>query len=110
MALTFRSSISETFTLTGMDTHGRKRAVTATKASNDFHWKLRLVHPSGRNWDASFHGPNVLDAMTELLTSKDIEFKQDGARGDRPPAEAFDGNVRVNDMTNAPIVPINRRW
>jgi hypothetical protein len=73
MALTFRSSVNETFTLTGMDASGRKRIVTATKSPTDFHWQLRLTHPSGRNWPAQFHGGNVLDAMAELLTSRDIE-------------------------------------
>ena len=108
MALTFRSSINETFTLTGQDADGRKRTVTATK--DGFYWNMRLHHPSGMTWPARFHGPNVLDAMSELMRSHDVEFKQDRARGDRPRVEPYDYNRPVNDLANAPIVQTPRKW
>jgi hypothetical protein len=111
MALTFRSSIPETFTLTGVDTTGRKRTVTATRESGEFYWDMTLRHPSGQTWPARFHGPNVLDAMSELMTSRDAEFKQDGARGDRPPAQMPDHNRPVNDgLAHAPIIPAPPKW
>jgi hypothetical protein len=93
----FRSSSPERFELVGTEPSGRRRVVVAEKFPDDFNWKMRLIHPSGQTWPATFHGPNVLDAMAELLASKDVEFKQDASRGDRPPAEAKDTNVRVYD-------------
>ncbi len=105
MVLTFRSSIPESFTLIGVDSDGRKRVCVASKNDDDFHWQLALSHPSGQTWSGSFHGPNVLDALTEMLASKDSEFKQDRARGDRPHEERFDPNRAVNDGSE----PI-KRW
>jgi hypothetical protein len=96
MVLRFKSSTPEQFTLIGRDSHGRERSVTATKHSNDFNWQMRLQHPSGENWQATYHGPGgILDAMSELMRSKDAQFVQDRARGDRPPQRPFDYNRRI---------------
>ena len=95
MTLKFKSSTPESFTLVGRDSHGRQGTVTATKHSGDFSWQMRLTHPSGENWDASFHGPNILDAMSELMRSKDPQYVQDRARQDRPRPPPFDYNRRV---------------
>src|ERR1700761_1161663 len=102
MALTFRSSIPESFTLVGTDSDGRQRRVTATKRSDQFYWDMRLDHPSGRNWQAQFSGPQILDAMSELMRSRDTEFKQDKARGDRPHTEPGDQSRSVDGF--APIM------
>jgi hypothetical protein len=97
MPLTFRSSIPESFTITGRDPDGRTRTVIATKGANDFNWNMRLQHPSGENWNATYRAPGggnggILDAMSELMRSKDSEYKQDRARGDRPQQPKFDYN------------------
>ncbi|MET4372555.1 hypothetical protein ABIA99_005264 [Bradyrhizobium sp. LB12.1] len=107
MTLSFRSSRPEQFAIIGVDPDGRKRTVVATKRSGEFNWRLELTHPSGRNWDATYHGGAVLDAMSELLASKDVEFKQDRARGDRPHEPAYDGN-RAVDADIPPITTIRR--
>src|SRR5690242_12145742 len=107
MTLRFKSSTPESFTLIGRDQEGRERRVTATKRSQEFNWNLRLTHPSGENWPATFHGPNVLDAMAELMRSKDAQYLQDRARGDRPREEPFDHNRSADGV--APLVPIARR-
>jgi hypothetical protein len=111
MVITYRSTIPERFEISNVDQHGRKRSVTATKFSDDFSWNLRLQHPSGKHWDATYAGrAGILDAMGELLTSRDVEFVQDRDRGDRPPAEAPDRNRRVfNDGTFAEPTIIPRR-
>jgi hypothetical protein len=100
MTLTFKSSIPESFRLIGTDPDGRQRMVTASKNPGDFHWRLNLRHPSGENWNAMFHAPGgagILDAMSELMRSKDAEFRQDKARGDRPrERQAFDHNRSVD--------------
>jgi hypothetical protein len=107
MVLTFRSTISETFKLIGEDSDGSRRVAIATKnPAHQRQWDLELTHPSGRNWQGTFHGPNVLDALSELLNSKDIEYKQERNRGHRPEPSQFDYNRRLPDDGNiAPIVP-----
>ena len=109
MALTFRSSIPESFALIGRDPDGRQRSVTATRPSNAFYWDLQLRHPSGQSWQAQYHGAGnagILDAMSELMRSKDAEFKQDKARNDRPPAEQRDHNRSITDAEIPSIRPI----
>jgi hypothetical protein len=112
MSLTFKSSTPESFQITGRDRAGRIRTATATRDSGGNRWDLRLQHPSGRHWEGTFFGPNVIDGLAELLVSKDAEFRQDAGRGDRPHTEAFDYNRRLpDDGTATPIVgiPSNRR-
>lgn len=103
MTLTYRSSIPQQFTITGRDPDGRTRTATATRASGEFNWNMRLQHPSGRHWEATYRGENILDALGELVSSKETEFKQDKGRGDRPHAETYDGNRRVENMPS-PII------
>ncbi|MEH2547131.1 hypothetical protein V1283_003776 [Bradyrhizobium sp. AZCC 2262] len=107
MVLTFRSSIPQSFTITGRDADGRTRTAIATREHGDFNWNMRLRHPSGRSWDATYHGEAVLDALGELITSKDTEYKQDKGRGDRLPQQPYDHNRQVGSV--APIIPIIRR-
>lgn len=108
MSLTFRSSIPQEFVICGRDPDGRTRMATATREGGNFNWDMKLEHPSGRNWQATYHGENILDALGELLSSKEIEFKQDKGRGDRPHTDQrFDYNRAVD--TDAPIIPSNRK-
>lgn len=109
MALNFRSSSPQRFEIIGVDPDGRTRKVTATKEPSAFNWEMRLQHPSGRNWQATYHGPAILDAMAELLASKDAEFKNDKGRGDRPHEERFDYSRSI-DGDIPPITPISRRF
>jgi hypothetical protein len=107
MALTFRSTISEVFKIIGEDSDGSRRVATATKNPSDQRrWDLKLEHPSGRNWTGSFHGPNVLDALGEMLTSKDIEYKQERNRGHRAEQPRYDGNRRLDELGNEIAAPI----
>src|SRR5207244_1312335 len=101
-------SLPEEFAVFGRDPDGRTRMATASRQRGDFAWKMKLEHPSGRNWDATYHGENVLDALGELLTSKEIEFRQAKGRGDRPQTQLHDHNRRVDDIAVAPIVPSRR--
>ena len=109
MSLSYRSSTPQEFTIVGRDPDGRTRIATATRNTGDFNWNMNLQHPSGRNWQATYHGEAILDALGELLASKDIEFKQDKSRGDRPHTEPYDHNRQVD--TAAPIIgDPNRNW
>jgi hypothetical protein len=103
MALTFRSSTPEQFHLVGIDEHGRRRDAVATKRPDGRSWDMKLTHPSGRNWQASYHGRRgVLDALGELLNSQDAEFVADRARGDRPHGDrmARDTSQPVDEAGN----------
>ncbi|MGJ4939298.1 hypothetical protein ACQR1W_01890 [Bradyrhizobium sp. HKCCYLS1011] len=105
MVLTFQSTIAESFELIGTDARGRRRIATASKAPQDFYWQLELRHPSGDRWEGRYHGNSgVLDALAELLNSRDQQFKQDAARGDRPRADLADPNRAVNEA----VAPITR--
>jgi len=108
MSLVYRSSIPEAFQIVGRDSAGRERVATATRESGAFNWNMKLVHQSGRHWEATYHGEAVLDALGELMSSKDSEFKTDKARGDRPHREAYDANRRVDCMPS-PIMGNTRR-
>jgi hypothetical protein len=109
MVLTFQSTRPEVFKLIGEDSEGSRRVAVATRVPGaQTRWDLQLTHPSGRTWRGDFHGPNVLDALSELLHSKDAEYRSERARGHRPePAPfGFDRHVSVPDDGRAtPIVP-----
>jgi len=66
MVLIFRSSLPQEFVIAGRDDDGRTRLATATRERGDFNWKMKLEHPSGRNWEATYHGENILDALGEF--------------------------------------------
>jgi hypothetical protein len=107
MVLTFKSTRPEKFELIGTDEHGRKRVCTAEKFPDDFSWKLQLRHPSGQTWEGAYAGRAVLDAMSEMLASRDPQYVQDRERGDRPPAgTATDRNraVREDGTFSAPHI------
>ena len=103
MTLTYRSSIPEEFKIVGRDTSGRERVAVATREPGAFNWNMRLQHPSGRHWEGTYRGEAIIDALGELLCSKDSEFKQDKGRGDRPHTEPYDSNRRIENMP-APII------
>src|SRR5258708_951484 len=114
MVLTFRSTISETFKLIGEDSDGSRRVAIATRIPGaQPRWSLELSHPSGRSWKGDFTGANILDALSELVTAKDLEYKKERNRGHRPePSQRFDYSRSVPDDGNiAPLVPSlpNRR-
>jgi hypothetical protein len=98
MALVFKSSTPETFKIVGVDTDGRQRVATATR-SDGRRWELKLTHPSGRTWSGDFHGHNILDALGELLNSKEDEYKAAKARGHKPEPQPYDYNRRVDEGT-----------
>ena|SRR5215475_9681620 len=107
MPLKFKSSSPETFMLLGRDEHGRERIVTATKYADQFNWQLKLTHPSGQSWPGTFAAPGggnagIIDAMGDMMRSRDSEFVQDRARGDRPREQPRD-NTRSVDGAPAPI-------
>jgi hypothetical protein len=106
MALTFRSSTPETFHIIGREPNGAQRVATATRVDGSGNrWNLQLQHPSGRSWKGDFHGANVIDALGELLNSKDVEYKQERSRGYRPEAPTRDNSVSVNiDGTSPPPI------
>ncbi|MDN5003896.1 hypothetical protein ACFQZO_23960 [Bradyrhizobium sp. GCM10027634] len=110
MVLTFRSSTPETFQLIGTDADGRRRTVTAVKDSGSRYWDITLRHPSGETWPARYSGDaGILDAMAELLNSKDVQFKQDRGRGDRPPPQPYDHSRSLGDADGVPpVVPFKR--
>lgn len=111
MVLTFRSSRSETYRIIGEDDDGSRRVAVATRMPGQMaRWDLKLEHPSGQNWSGTFTGSNVLDALGELLVSKEPEYIQSRGRGHRPPQMLRDDNRQVPEAGEfAPIVPTNRR-
>jgi hypothetical protein len=110
MTLTYRSTIPERFEIRGVDTNGRERVATATRHAGDFHWKLRLQHPSGQFFDGSFRGEQVLSALSEMVNAHDSAYRQDRARGYRPEPKPRDYTRQVlDDGEFAPIIPIPQR-
>jgi hypothetical protein len=98
MVLTFKSTRAEVFTISNTDEHGRTRTVTASKMPDDWNFKLTLRHPSGETWSGTYTGrAGILDAMAEMMTSRDAQFVQDRDRGDRPRPEAVDRNRSVRE-------------
>src|ERR1700740_258652 len=102
MALSFRSSSPETRIFIHRQEDGRQRVCRAERHSGERQWKLSLEHPDGQRWSASFNGDqNELPlAIGHLLESKQNEFVQAKARGDRPPAVARDTSIRVDMAGN----------
>jgi hypothetical protein len=101
MVLTFKSTRPERFTLVGEDEYGRERICVAEKAPDDWNWSLRLVHPSGEMWEGAYAGRAILDAMSEMVASRDPQFVQDRENGDRPrQVMRTDRNRSVDDSGN----------
>jgi hypothetical protein len=100
MVLTYKSSTPETRVVIEREPNGRQRVARATKdQSAARQWNLRVEHPNGRNWDGTFSGPSaeVTLALAQMLAQTEYEWVQDRERGDRPPSQAADRNVRVHD-------------
>jgi hypothetical protein len=113
MALTFKSTGQETLVVIDRAPDGRQRVGRAIQSEhNAKFWDIRIEHPNGNVQRGTYCGGKYEAgvAIADLMNRSANDYEQERARGDRPPAEAYDGNVRVNDMTNAPIVPINRRF
>src|ERR1700730_3358726 len=106
MALTFKSSTPESFSIIGREPNGATRVAVATRVDGSGNrWNLSLQHPSGRSWRGDFHGQNVIDALGELLNSKDVEYRQERSRGYRPEPATRDNSVSVNiDGTSPPPI------
>jgi hypothetical protein len=108
MALTFRSTRPQRFTLLGEDEYGRERVCVAEKNADDWNWSLRLVHPSGEMWEGAYSGRAILDAMSEMVAARDPQFIQDRENGDRPrEVMRRDGNRSVDDSGNSMAPDIN---
>lgn len=109
MVLTFRSSRSEVFKIIGEDEDGSRRVAVATRMPGQMaRWDLKLEHPSGQNWSGTFTGSNVLDALGELLVSKESEYIQARGRGHTPAREARDTSVSVDEFGNNLTSPVKR--
>lgn len=109
MVLVFKSTTEEYFQIVGRDSDGSKRVATATKTAGN-RWDLRLEHPSGRHWDGQFFGPNVLDALGELLNDKEVEYRQSRARGHKPAPEMLrDSNRNLPDHAPITTSPLDYR-
>jgi hypothetical protein len=110
MVLTFQSTVPEVFKIIGQDSEGSRRVAVATRVPGaQTRWALELTHPSGRNWKGDFFGPNVLDALSELVRSKDDEYKSERARGHRPPPEPFGISRHVSVPDDGHVTPITPR-
>lgn len=110
MALTFRSSTPEVFKIIGEDSDGSRRVAVATRVpGSQERWELQLTHPSGRNWSAVFNGPNVLDALGALVNDKNVEYRQERARGHKPEPPMYDHNRRLPDVGDHTPIFMNQR-
>lgn len=112
MTLTFKSSRTEERVLIERGKDGTQRVCRAVQTDyNRRMWNLSLEHPSGQRWGGTFHGDGntVCLAMTQLLTDKADEYQHEINRGHRPPPQARDHNVPVDDTGRA-IAPTVRSW
>jgi hypothetical protein len=109
---TYRSTSPEIFELSNMDQFGRVRYVQAKKLPDDFAWQLTLKHPDGQTWAGSYSGrAGILDAMSDMLNSHDIEFTQARENGDRPrEIMSADRNRAVRDDNTFSAPHIVPRW
>lgn len=110
MVLVFKSSRSEVYKIIGEDEDGSRRVAVATRMPGQMaRWDLKLEHPSGQNWSGTFTGSNVLDALGELLVSKEPEYIQSRGRGHRPQPMLRDDNVSIRDDGTGPPTIMPRR-
>ncbi|EHR03224.1 hypothetical protein [Bradyrhizobium sp. WSM471] len=108
MSLTFRSTIPDQRVVVQQDPDGRRRVATATRNPGAREqWDLKLTHPSGAIFSGSFNGDgnSAVVALAELMARSNQAYVADRSRGDRPAAEPFDQNRRVDDAAVAPITP-----
>jgi len=109
MVLTFRSTVPEIWRISSVDSNGRERVATATKHQGDFNWQLKLQHPSGMQWQGSYHGTHVIDALGKLVNDKDSEYAAERGRGYKPEPGSRDTSVRVDELGNNTTAP-PRKW
>ena len=100
MVLTFKSTTPEIWRISSVDSNGRERVATATKHQGDFNWQLKLQHPSGMQWQGSYHGTHVIDALGKLVNDKDSEYAAERGRGYRPEPASRYAHVPVDDRGN----------
>jgi hypothetical protein len=111
MPLTFKSTSHEELIMIHCEPDGRRRVAKAIQSDyNKRHWTVSLEHPSGQQWSGVCTGnkAEIGLGLTKLMADHEMEFIQDRARGDRPPASnGRDLNVRVDSYgrdVDAPIV------
>ena len=84
-----------------VDDDGTQRSAVATRPygrnANLPHWDMRLMHPSGEHWPASFDGNAVLDALGELIERKEHRYNESRSRGHRAQGMLADRNVPIDD-------------
>jgi hypothetical protein len=101
MVLTFRSSTPEERVIIERSKDGSQRVCRATQTDyNPKMWNLSLEHPSGTRWNGTFcgDGNTVQVALTQMLMDKENDYREEAARGHRPPPETRDRNVRVDQF------------
>jgi hypothetical protein len=109
MVLTYRSTIAEKFKIIGEDSDGSRRVAVATKLPGQYaRWGLELQHPSGRTWRGDYTGTHILDALGELLNSKEGEYKQSKNRGHRPEPKVFDHHRDPGGVAPITGIPTNK--
>ncbi|RXH15225.1 hypothetical protein [Bradyrhizobium guangzhouense] len=104
MALTFKSSGAEERVIIERGKDGSQRVCRAVQTDyNAKMWNLSLEHPSGMRWNGTFHGDGntVQLAMTQMMMDREDAYRQEMVRGHRPPPEARDTSVRVDDTGRA---------
>jgi hypothetical protein len=112
MTLTFRSSTPEERILIERGRDGTQRVCRAVQSDhNPKHWNLSLEHPSGMRWPGTFHGDGntVSVAMTQLMMDRENEYRNEAARGHRPPPPDRDTSERVDEFGNPLAAAITPR-
>jgi hypothetical protein len=112
MALVFKSSSPEERVLFIRDKDGGERICHAVQErANTNHWKLELTHPSGTTWKGSFNGrlDDLNLAMDRMISDREQDYREEKARGHRPPPPGRDLNIRVNDIGDDIGAPITYR-
>src|SRR5712664_3832010 len=112
MSLTFRKA-PKVFKIIAEDEDGSRRVATATERvsnnSRTAQWDLELTHPSGNRWPATFAGPNILDALSQLVHEKENDYKLERSRGHRPERQLRDPNQRIDESGDNLAAPI-KQW
>jgi hypothetical protein len=108
MVLTFKSTAQETLIIIDQEASGRRRVGRAVQSGhNRRQWAIQIEHPNGEVHTASYYGGKYECgvAISDMLNRTENQYAQERSRGDRPPPQPYDTNVRVNDMTESPIIP-----
>jgi hypothetical protein len=112
MPLTYKSTIQEQLIVIDRQPSGRQRVGKAIQSEhNRKQWEIRIEHPNGEVHKATYYGGKYECgvAISDLLNRTENQYARERDRGDRPPPQPYDGNRRVNDGADAPVIPTNRR-